>query len=116
MRSVSESPTFRKRLEKSTTLDDEIAKENPDIKSKLNSYRALEVTPRQSSYATWSQNFPTLSGIPETKEDKQSCEMSVESESETGIQKPKKGFLLKALTPRLKGRAKVKVPPIKINP
>jgi len=115
VKSVSEvSPTFRKRLEKSTTLDDEIAKENPDIKSRLNSHRGLEVTPRQSSYADWSQNFPTLSGIPETKEDKQSCEMSLESLSETGIQKPKKGFVLKALTPRLKGRVKVRVPPLNL--
>jgi hypothetical protein len=113
--SVSEvSPTFRKRLEKSTTLDDEIAKENPDIKSKL-SNRALEVSPRGSSFADWSHNFPTLSGIPETKEDKQSCEMSLESLSDSGIQKPKKGFVLKALTPRLKGRAKFRIQPISIN-
>ena len=94
-------------------MDDEIAKENPDIKSKL-SNRALEVSPRQSSFADWSHNFPTLSGIPETKEDKQSCEMSQESLSDSGIQKPKKGFILKALTPRLKGRAKFRISPINL--
>jgi len=97
----------KKTYGQSTTLDQEVAKENPDIKDIVITYKGGDSLKKGYPYGDSSMvaqmyvnayGVPSLDGIPETKDDnKQSCDATFEGAIDCEAQIPKSGMVFKAL-------------------